>query len=228
MRGTAVARVARGVAQGAVVALATSAVLASAGCRGAGVEDEMSGGPSTSVPSPPPPFEMAAQRRATSAYPDAEHMPSGWIQADPARLGTKPGDPVYCGAAVKPDPMNGGMTHLYQHSDAGPFILQYTYITSESVAADTMTRLEVAAKACIAEGSDGDGKVFPPASPPRVGQSSVSVAFLPEGSVPSQVTVFREGRALVVLVGWNPAGLPPTDPLAAMAAGVRARLLSTQ
>jgi hypothetical protein len=171
---------------------------------------------------------MEAQRRATSAYPDPEHMPKGWIQIDPARLGSRPGDPVYCGIALKPDPMNGAMVHLYQESDAGPFILQYTYLSSEAAATKVMDRFVAEVPGCIARGTDPDGQVFPAKDAPTMGDAAVSMSFLPTGSVPSQVTVFRTGRALVAVVGWNPAGLPPTEALRTMAAGVQAKLSATR
>lgn len=183
--------------------------------------------PSASAPvsSPPAPFDMESQKRATAAYPADSAMPSGWVQVDPTKeLPDYPGDPVYCGVKLEKETARGAALHLYRWSDAGPYVLQYTFVMTEPVAQQVLTELDTAVQACIASGRDDDGKVFAAKSPPTVGDQSVSMAFIADKGAVSQVTVFRRGDAVVALVGFNQAGLPPWDAIAAIAGGVDAKL----
>lgn len=180
---------------------------------------------STPVPSPPPPFDLVAQRRATAAYPPKDRMPSGWIQVDPTKeLPQYPGDPVYCGVRLEAETAKGSALHLYRASDAGPYVLQYTFVLSDGVAEQVMGELSAAVTACIDQGRDAQGRVFPARQPPTVGAESVSMAFVADAGAVSQVTVFRRGQTLVALVGFTPAGLPPLEALGAIAGEVDAVL----
>lgn len=184
--------------------------------------------PADPVPSPPPPFEMAAQRRATAAYPPPEALPDGWIQVDPTKeLPGYPGDPVYCGVRLERETAKGSALHLYRASDAGPYVLQYTFILERPVAEQVMADLAPAVQSCIAAGRDDHGHVFAPITPATVGEESVSVAFVSTGGASSQVTVFRRGDALVAVIGFFPAGLPPVEALGAIATSIDGVLTTT-
>ncbi|MBR7744508.1 hypothetical protein KC207_14525 [Phycicoccus sp. BSK3Z-2] len=182
--------------------------------------------PSTDpVPSPPEPYDPAAQRVATGAFPAPEALPEGWTQVDPtAELPQYPGDPEYCGVALERETAPGASLHLYEQSDAGPYVLQYTYVLPDGVAEEVVTDLAAAVERCVAEGRDAEGRVFAAKQAPTVGDASVSVAFVADAGAVSQVTVFRRGGTLVALVGFNPAGLPPLEALGTLAQGVDARL----
>ncbi|NHA67324.1 hypothetical protein [Phycicoccus flavus] len=177
------------------------------------------------MPSPPPPFDLEAQRRATAAYPPKDRLPDGWAQVDPTKaLPAYPGDPEYCGVRLERGTAPGAALHLYQAGDSGPYVLQYTFVLPRGVAGDVMADLAPAVAACVEKGRDADGRVFAARREPTVGAESVSVAFVADAGATSQVTVFRRGDALVALVGFDQAGLPPFDALSTIAEGVDARL----
>ncbi len=213
------------------------ALLLLAGCGssnadggGAGTAAPGASGPSTSqsstnVASPPSPFEIEAQRRATAAYPPKAQMPAGWIQVDPtAELPSYPGDPVYCGVALEPETARGSALHMYQASDSGPYALQYTYVLTPKVATTVMSDLDQSVRQCIASGRDDKGRVFAAKQAPTVGEESVSVAFVADAGAVSQVTVFRRGEVIVAVVGSNPAGMPPLKEISAIATAVDEQL----
>lgn len=227
-------------ATAAVIAAATL-VVALAGCGTDGTTHETrtpaaastpaaptSPAPSPSespVPSPPPPFDLESQRRATAAYPDKASLPDGWVQVDPTKaLPEYPGDPEYCGVRLEAQTAPGSAIHLYEAGDSGPYVLQYTFVLPEGVAASVLDELAPAVRACIAKGRDDAGRVFAAKQAPTVGNESVSAAFVADAGGVSQVTVFRRGDVLVALVGFDPAGIPPLPAIATIAKGVDARL----
>ena len=147
-----------------------------------------------------------ARERAKSAVlsKDSE-LPDNWrpVPLD-GRLSGPPGRPEYCGVVAEPDRVRQSAVTLYEEKPSQSRILQYTFVSTEKAATDTMDELMDASGDCTETGYTIENvRGFDP-----VGDGSIALDYRNEDGAQSRAVTFRTSNTIVVLVGYGQLAMP--------------------
>lgn len=215
------------------LALLALAALCLAGCSDGGSSQPSDGSEPGSAESSEGADGVTDRDRVTSGGRAAEYilgedeLPEGWrLASGEQHLGI----PAMCNVVLEPPALESAETQRFTRGYSGPFVIQYSFVSSDEQAAkERIDDFVEAAPTCTEHVVDEDaGRVIDVSEItdiPSVGESFAAVRGTnPQVESNTQdFVVFRNGPAVTVLQAYSPADLPDHDDLAAMAQAIDAK-----
>lgn len=176
--------------------------------------------------------EQATQRtdaeeggKAATYILTEDELPDGWRHATGEQ---HLGIPKMCDVTLEPPKLSSVETQRFTKGFSGPFVIQYSFVSSdESAASERIDEFVAAARNCTTY-EPGEGvtiEVEPITDVEPVGQSFAAVhgENTADATNSQDFVVFRNGPAVTVLQSYSPATLADHPTLAAMASAIDAK-----
>lgn len=158
-----------------------------------------------------------------------DELPEGWRYATGQQY---LGIPELCDVVLEPPHLSSAETQRYTRDAAGPFVIQYSFVSSdEAAAAERMAEWVEAVSTCTTWTADGaEIEVTPITDIDPVGEdfgAARGAAQPPAGSgkpvLAREYVAFRNGSQVTVLLSYGLGDLPPRADVSAMAKAIAAR-----
>lgn len=158
-----------------------------------------------------------------------DQLPKGWRYATGQQY---LGIPELCDVVLEPPNLSSAETQRFTMDVAGPFVIQYSFVSSDEAAtAKRMAEWVKAVNTCTSWSADGaDIAVTPITDIDPVGEDFAAArgaADAPAGSgkptLAREYVAFRNGSQVTVLLSYGLGDLPPRADVSAMAKAIAAR-----
>ena len=194
------------------VALVTLAVGMTAACGDGGDQ-------------PSPRKDAVEGGKAATYILDEDELPEGWRHATGEQ---HLGIPKMCDVTLEPPKLSSVETKRFTRGFSGPFVIQYSFVTSdESAATQRVDEFVAAARTCTTyrPGKDVTIDVEPIKDIGPVGDAFAAVhgTNTADEANTQEFVVFRNGPAVTVLQSYSPATLADHPTLAAMSQAIDAK-----
>ena len=183
---------------------------------------------------PPPPSPSGVPTSRASAVTGGEaagyvlgedELPDGWRHATGEQhLGV----PKMCGVTLEPPALASVETQRFTRGFSGPFVIQYSFVSSnEAAATERVDEFVTAARTCrtYKPAAGVTVKVTPITDIEPVGEAFAAVHGVNRADAGNtqDYVVFRNGAAVTVLQSYSPATLASHADLSAMAEAISAK-----
>ena len=167
---------------------------------------------------------VSGGKAATYILKESE-LPAGWRLASGEQY---LGIPKSCGVTLEPPALASAETQRFTQSATGPFVIQYSFVSSdEKATAKRIDQFVKAARTCTGYEPEKGVTVFvrPNLDVVETGDAFASVHEADEVDKAHQqdIVVFRNGPAVTVLQSYSPATLAEHSVLSEMAATISAK-----
>ncbi|WP_109506245.1 hypothetical protein [Nocardioides speluncae] len=158
-----------------------------------------------------------------------DELPEGWRYATGQQ---HLGIPELCDVVLEPPHLSSAETQRFTQDAAGPFVIQYSFVSSDEAAtAKRMAEWVEAVSTCTTWQADGaDIEVTPITDIDAVGEDFAAArgaAAAPAGSgkppMEREYVAFRNGSQVTVLLAYGLGSLPARTDVNAMAQAIAAR-----
>lgn len=154
-----------------------------------------------------------------------DELPKGWRYATGQQ---HLGIPELCDVVLEPPSLSSAETQRFTQDAAGPFVIQYSFVSSDEAAtAKRMAEWVKATSTCTSWTSDGaDIEVTPITDIDPVGEDFGAAHGAAATTTPGadrEYVAFRNGSHVTVLLSYGVGALPSRADMSAMAKAIAAR-----